>query len=196
MKYSDRLTLEEYRIATCGELDIEAIALQSKCRDDIIAAKRALREIDRMKLAGTYDDERARLAEFLDEPAFPELPDQAREDVSALTNFLAGLNSPDVIQRELFRHLYDRGGLSEKSLGEALHILRPLQAAKHRKGAKQLVPPWRNVAEALDEMRLDVAAGRSIPEAARRAARAETGGAENRAGTLERHYRARMSLRE
>ena len=101
IRYNDFLTMAQYFIASREEVDIEAMAWD--CREkaesrDSEAAREALREIDRLKLAGEYEAERARLAKYLDppSPAVKHLAQRARSgEFGPFQNFLDGLSSPD-----------------------------------------------------------------------------------------------------
>ncbi len=205
-RYNDRLTMSEYRIAACDEIALEAIVWDGRApRDEwearfLEADKAALREIDRLKIAGIYEAERARLAARLDpEPrVFAEIAARLEAgELEPLNNFLRGLRSPDPDQRARFERLYEQADLAGKSPRECWHILSCLEPAQKPRGRPPATPPWRNVAQQLDAMRLAVAGGASIPQAARDAAAGEgRAEEESRARYFEKLYRQRAALRE
>jgi hypothetical protein len=206
-RYSDKLTMTEFRIAALAEIDLEAMLWESREPDDDLerryheADKAALREIDRLKIAGEYELERRRLVALLDppQPAFVQLIERIdASDFSPWENFYSGLNSPDPDQRARFERLYEKEKMSGRALHEARHILECLEPAKRkREGRPKAIPPWRNVVEHLDAMRLAVAGGASIAQAASEAAiREGRVNADSRAQYFERRYRQRMALRE
>lgn len=205
-RYNDKLTFSEYRIAACDEIDLESIVWDERDSSDEWlrryheADRTALREIERLKLAGTYEIERARLAAYLEppNPAHERLAKRIENgEFEPMRNFMDGLRSPDLGQRERFERLYEQAELADKTPREFWHILRCLEKAKKPKGRPGVSPPWRNVVGALDAMRFAVAEGVSIPQAARDAA-AREGRAEeeSRAGYFEKLYRKRAGLRE
>jgi len=174
--------------------------------DEIIATqKKALREIDRLVMTGTYEEELARLRK----PTRPEIefvPDPTvkpfkfdPEFVARLNNFMAGLRSPDPAQRARFQKFSQAFGLGSKTPRQIVDYLWALEPAKDtgERGRPKLNPPWLNVAWALDEMRLKQAGGLEIVEASRQVAEEEgQPGLEERAKYFRRHYRARQKLRE
>lgn len=204
--YNDKLTITEYRIAACDEIDLESIVWDERDPSDEWmrryheADRAALREIERLKLAGKYEIERARLSAYLEppNPAHERLAQRIENgEFEPMRNFLDGVRSPDLGQRERFEQLYVEGELADKTPREFWHILLCLEQAKKPKGRPGISPPWRNVVGALDAMRLAVANGNTIPQAAREAA-AKEGRAEqhNRARYFEKLYRQRAALRE
>lgn len=204
--YNDKLTFSEYRIAACDEVDLESIvwderdSSNERLRRYHEADRAALREIERLKLAGTYEAERARLAAYLEppNPAHDRLAQRIENgEFEPMRNFLDGVRSPDLEQRERFESLYEKAKLADKSPREFWHILLCLEKAKKPKGRPGVSPPWRNVVGALDAMRFAVAKGASIPQAARDAA-AREGRAEeeSRARYFEKLFRERVRLRE
>ncbi|GGB63461.1 hypothetical protein GCM10011316_39150 [Roseibium aquae] len=208
LRFSDTLTWMEYRIATLDEIDLEEIlwsqeqhALDDDLTRRVLAADRAaLREIERLKLCGEYDAKRSRLAKCID-PDPPEITERFRRikngELQPVENFLAGLRSADPQQRSQFKQLYEKGGFANKHYREISHILTCLKSAHKPKGRPGATPPWRNVVDALDEMRVAVADGLSIPQAARAAAENEAlAGTDNRARYFERLFRQRAKLRE
>ncbi len=205
-RYSDKLTFLEYRIAACDEIDLEAIVWDERTpsnewlRRYHEADRAALREIERLKLAGTYEIERARLATYLESPspAHERLAQRIENDeFEPMRNFLVGLRSPDQEQSERFERLYCEAELADKAPSECWHILACLEKAKKPKGRPGVSPPWRNVVTALDAMRLLVASGATIPQAAREMAANEGRAAQgSRARYFEKLYRQREALRE
>jgi len=207
-RYSPTLTWTEFRIAASDETDLEQIVWESstdvddgrKRYDEADVA--ALREIDRLKVAGEYAVERARLAALL-EPPSPSMQRIAQRietgEIEPLRNFMDGLKSPDPVQRTRFERLYEKEGLAEKTPREFWHLLECLEPAKRkREGRPNIIPPWRGVASEMDAMRLLIARGASIPEAAREAARREgrqNVSPDNRSKYLENLYRQKMALR-
>lgn len=203
-------------VAVYDEIRLEEIVFEIENQDEIenvekmesAICKAALREIDRLKSAGEYESEIARLAsdyekrtQFFERSAkiaqSAELGDRF-EERGPLGNLLDGLRSPDQEQRARFQRLSETERFNERDPVEYWHILECLEPAKKRtrKGRPSVVPPWRNVVEHLDRMRMSVAQGASIPEAARQAAEEEgKPQAENRAKYFERLYRERAALR-
>ena len=206
-RYNEQLSMAEYRIAACDEVDLEAIVWQERepecdtARRYHEADKAALREIERLKLSGAYEAERARLANYL-EPPSPMIQRLMQRieagDFEPLNNFMDGLKSPDPDQRARFQRLYEGAELGDKTPRELWHILECLESAKKEKeGRPKAIPPWRNVLHQMDAMRLVVANGSTIPEAARQVAQDEREqGVENRAKYFERLYRQRADLRK
>ncbi len=198
------LEMWEYRFATCDELDLERLVIEQGVptddftREGLAQDKRALREIDRLKIDGTYDEERRRLfARVPDDPL--NIRGKIDSDfLRAVDNLLAGLNSSDLEQRARFRRLYEAYDLESKTPYETRDLIMVLETAKRRPkvGRPAICPPWENVVEHLDKMRLLVATGVPIPEAARNAATAE-GRMQHasRAKYFEGLYRKRVALR-
>lgn len=201
LRYSEKLTVAEQQIAARDELDIEAAALDCLGSDDDFTIqclgeyKAALRMIDSLKIEGRYEAERARLSTHWQPVPMPSMSEERLRVLSVLGNFTAGLRSPDPEQRARFQQLKEMIG--KKTPAETWPILACLEVAKRPKGRPGASPPWRNVASYLDAMRLSVAAGATIPQAARDAADSEGRPTrENRAGYFERLYRQRAALRE
>lgn len=204
---SDSLTYTESRIAALDEIELEAIVWgerdppTERLRRYHDADRAALREIDRLKIAGTYEAERARLAAYLKPPSpqWEHFLQRAKAgEFEPWENFSKGLHSPDPDQRERFERLYREGEWGEKTPREFWYVLECLEPAKGRKtGRPKAIPPWHNVAQQLDAMRLLVSAGDSIPQAAREQARIEgLAHADSRADYFDQMYRERMALRE
>jgi hypothetical protein len=203
--YSPQLTWRQMLIASCDEIDLEERVLRYPFDADPWLAKyraeevAALREIDRLKIAGEYEKERSRLSDILaDRPIWPSqvMEVVASLDLAPLNNFSMGLQSPDEGQRARFRAMVDMPEIGEATPGEIWSILRCIEPAKMHKGRPTVSPPWRNVASHLDAMRLDVARGASIPFAARDAASREGGaGQHSRAKYFERLFRDRQKIR-
>jgi hypothetical protein len=206
LRYNENLTYLDALIAGRDEIEIEETLWRSSKREDLDlqryseVEREALREIERLKLAGTYEAERARLAAKLP-PTSPEsirFGERIRAgEFEPLQNFLAGLKSADPEQRARFQSLYEEGGFANKTPVEMWHIISCLEPAKKAKGRPNAIPPWRNVVASLDAMRLAVHAGVSIPQAARDAAEQEgRAEQENRAKYFERLFRQRQKLRQ
>lgn len=205
-RYNDKLTFSEYRIAACDEIDLEFIVWDERDPSDEWlrryheADRAALREIERLKLAGTYEIERARLAAYLEppNPVHERLAQRIENgEFEPMRNFSDGLRSPDIGQRERFERLYEEAELADKTPREFWHILLCLEKAKKPKGRPGVSPPWRNAVGAMDAMRFAVAGGATVPQAARDAAAKEGRVAQdNRAKYFEKLYRQRSALRE
>lgn len=201
-RYSDALTYREFLIGSRDELDIEAEFQQSLPEADnwlrrfVAEQQAALREIDELKIAGRYWFERGRLAGLIEPPQLPDVrPNPAA--MRALDNYCAGMKSPDADQRARFEAFSRAANIEAATLWEALPLLNVLDPAQRPKGRPRVNPPWRNEAGALDAMRLQTAAGASIPEAARQAAAAEGQlNRQSRAKRFERLFRQRAVLRE
>ena len=172
--------------------------------------KEALRLVDALKISGRYESEKSRLAQIVQEAQEDtaretkerfkrhwETPEM-QEFLSHMSNLLAGIRSPDPEQRARFRDLMDQLELWNKTPREVpVALLRALERAKLPKGRKSIPTPWANVTEHMDAMRLAVASGDSIHEAARaRAILEQTAGEAERARTLAKLYRQKMALRE
>lgn len=202
MKFGE-LDQWEYRLAMCDELVLERIIIEEGVPDDEFARrslsqdKIALREIDRLKVEGSYETERARLCSLVGGSAF-RLPKLDERLMSATSNLLAGLRSPDPDQRERFRRFYEVMGIADKAPCECRELLMVLEPAQRppNVGRPTVCPPWANVVEHMDSMRFAVARGGSIPEAARRAAEIEgMPQRASRAKYFERLYRKRIAFR-
>ncbi|WP_156127432.1 hypothetical protein [Paracoccus sanguinis] len=221
LMFSERLSYADI-LVTRDENDVEAEMLKALERADDTGLrylddfKAALRKIDSLKIAGgyeefvantraIYDQERRRAEEkFLREnphlaAARPTSDDFRKSSVldDQLDNLFAGLKSPDPKQAARFRSVYDDLGLANKTYPEVKSLLAVLERAKRRGGRPSLPTPWTNEIEHMDAMRLLIASGLSIPEAARQRAHQEgRAGADERARTLEGLYRQRVRLRE
>lgn len=210
------LRLDEWALASYDETSLEEQLIGFSKRDDEfyseyrIAFKDALRAVDALKMSGKYPKERSRLKKIL-EDAEEEVSHESRkafdrrwkspqmiEYLSHVSNLLAGTQSPDPEQRTRFLALMDELGLWNKTPREVpTALLRSLERAKRPKGRKSIPTPWANVTEHMDAMRVAVADGASIYEAARtRAALEKTAGEAERARTLAKLYRQKMALRE
>lgn len=196
------VTMADFTIAFRDELAIEAEAcgvIEFPGANASLAA--ALRKIDLLKIAGTYEVERQAIREMVREDGYdpPSIPAKVPEHVKAidrgLQNLFAGLRSPDPDQRRKFEALFER--LRNRAPYEAAEILDVLEKAKLPKRKPRVVPPWRNHAAQMDKMRLLVAEGYSIPAAARSVAAAEGRSHEaSRARYFERLYRQKIELRQ
>jgi hypothetical protein len=172
---------------------IEAMADPSPSRIDlkIMASHRAaLRRIDRLKVRGTYEAQRARILDRIGEHRIAA-PHFEPDVTAAVDNMVKGCRSPDEAQRANFETI--RAAIVEKPLAEALPFLMELRPAKRgRTGRPTVSPPWRNFADELDLVRLLRAANVPLAEAARRA----NTGTENRAREIENHFKSRTRLRK
>lgn len=189
----------DWRFAHGDELDIEDelldMAASDNFRADLVCA---LRRIDRTKVDGTYDAQRAELRKKLEHLRLPaiELSEGQMRAAELVSNFAAGCRSPDPDQRRRFKKLLERIGAD--CLGEWMDVMAAIEPAKRHKGKRRISPPWRNVAEHMDAMRSLLASEDiSIPEAARRIADGE-GRAQrrSRAEYFEKMYRQKAALRE
>ena len=206
LRYNDEITMAEYQIAVCDEIDIEATVWDSQNGlDDFdrrtLASDRAvLREIEKLKLSGKYKARRRQLSAKL-EPSLIEhrrfIKTIQNLDFGPLENFMDGLNSSDADQKARFQRLYNEAGLGGKMPCECVHILNCLEKGKKHKGRPGVSPPWRNVVASLDAMRFAVAAGLTIPQAAQSVANGEGDAmAESRAHRYEKLFRQRQAIRE
>ena len=212
----------QFLVATQDELDIEAELFETKLIETklietkligrglseahLVEFRMALREIDRLKIAGTYDVERERLMQFVVVDPQPDWfkaligESQTPEFIinrNRLKNLLRGLNSPDEKQCARFRTFYKAADMETKVPSESFEIIAPLEKAKMKNGRPGVSPPWRNEVEAMDAMRKSCAGGLSTPCAAREAARLEGRATEaSRAGYFEKLYRKKARLRE
>jgi hypothetical protein len=190
-------------LAYVDELEIEAPAYDDRGDESDIARRErnerriALREIDRLKVAGTYDAVRAAIAADMPKPE-NRMSEIARTagNWDGLNNLAAGLRSPDPAQRARFRAFYEEQEIADKSPREIEALLAVLERAKRPKGRRAVSPPWRDYADELDAMRMALAADPDIGIVG--AARQATAGAagEHRARDLAKHYRDRMKLRK
>jgi hypothetical protein len=210
MRYSEHLLMSEFRIAAMDELKIEGFFFghqdgfdasdKQAVRRDLESAKIALRRIDELKISGDYESVRAELAEHI-APIKESWAAMIKRidygEFEPFHNFTRGMQSPDPEQRARFQKLYYQGEFAEKAPREVWHILTCLEPAKRRKGRRTLVTPWANVVEHMEAMRLDIARGATVVEAAAaRAAMDRVSGDAERAKTLAKLYRQKMALRE
>lgn len=216
--YEMGITYSEYLLGTYTENAIESLVLSHKEsppqneleRGERDAALDALRRIDALSIEGRYEKERAALNQkIMQNPEIVKSIQAMRKlqshfskpSVNILVehtqNFLAGLRSPDQEQKKRFRRLADHLSLGDKTPGEIAPVLEILERAKGRKGRPSLPTPWTNEITHMDAMRLLVAGGMSIPQAAREQSKGEgRADAAERAKTLEKLYRKRIQIRE
>lgn len=218
--FSDNLTLAD-SLVTTPENDLEAELLKSLQRKDeirqmfVVDYKAALRKIDELKITGEYEhfvaevrlkrseaEQRAREKFEADNPHLCGLSSLAGIDAPSevdeqLDNLFAGLRSPDPAQAQRFKAFYDGHGVAFQTYPQIKFILSVLERAKRRQGRVRLPTPWTNELEHMDAMRLLVAEGMSVSEAAReRAIQEGKAGADERSRTLAKLYRQRVRLRE
>lgn len=207
MNVCDGLTYAELRIAKADELEIEHELIRAMEQGETWGAapclelRSALRQIDAWKAARVYERERTLLREKVAALLPPLIhPDErkmqeAEREWEHMANLFRGLKSPDPQERADFTALFER--IRDMSFRDGLAFVRPLKKAKGAGGRPSAKPPWRHIAPFLEQMRVDVANGTSIPGAARAAAEAE-GKAQkaSRAEYFEQLYRDRMRLRE
>ncbi|MFV0299899.1 MAG: hypothetical protein ACK5IP_03280 [Paracoccus sp. (in: a-proteobacteria)] len=218
--YSKEVTWQQY-LLTWEESQIEEALLKDLGRDSqdeivhrsVDQYKSALREIDRLKVSGEYDNVRnaALMAIRADKERQMDSDPKYRARVikidatlrqsdgeidRQIRNLSDGLRSPDPAQAKRFKQMYDAMELGSKAYPEIRKLLPALERAKRRKGRAPLPTPWTNEIEHMDVMRLLVASGMTIPLAARERAisegRADAG---ERAKTLAKLYRQRADLR-
>lgn len=192
-------------LALWNEAEIEAQVLDLKMGSDrdqenLTAFRQALRAIDALKISGRYDQEIGKLRLNLPKSDVRYYNDKAQDFARAYGNLMAGLRSPDPAQRANFRKLMDELDLWEKVPGDVPKSLLPvLEAAKKPKGRKSAIVPWANEQQHMDLMRLAVAAGQSVLDAARACAAdaiERNVDQTERAKTLAKLYRQKMALRE
>ena len=209
-------TFVDWAIASYDEMSLEQQAIGT-LKDETdwnltyrLLFKEALRLVDALKISGRYEVERSRLAQIIqkvEKETARETKErfkrhwqstEVREFLSHYSNLLAGIRSPDPEQNARFRALMDELELWDKTPREVpVALLKALERAKLPKGRKSIPTPWANVTEHMDAMRLAVAGGDSIHEAARaRAAMEQTAGEAERARTPAKLYRQMMALRE
>ena len=188
-------------LALWDEEEIEASALDLEIdQPHLEAFRQALRAIDKLKMSGRYDEEIAKLRRNLPEPRSQYYTDEARGFVRDVGNLMSGVRSPDPEQAASFRKLMDELELWEKVPGDVpKSLLAVLEPAKKRRGRKSAIVPWANEQQNMDLMRLAVASGQSVSDAARACAadaiERNVDQAE-RAKTLAKLYRKKMALRE
>ncbi len=175
-KYDEQHSMAEFYIASRDEIEIEAayFGCSKLYREDL---RQALIVIDRLKMAGKYDEYREQKLRSMKlreqakalADAYPNMP-----DTDDLTNFLRGLNSANPKVRAEFGELYVREGFATKFYPEVRHLLRMLpRVTVGKRGPKPLRPPWRDANDAMDNMRLFLADGLNLSDAALEAARRE-----------------------
>ncbi len=212
-----RLTEVEGLIARLDEVDMEAHLHKMREKTDELSLKirghykEALRKVDELKISGVYLDERERLMMLheaedalhmkkfkADYPDFEEMLNTKpkRAHLDAIQNFLDGLDSPDAQQAAKFEAIFEK--VKDKYFSEVMAFLMPLEKAKRAKGRQGLSPPWREVAPQLEEMRMAIAGGTKLRDAARQVLASTKTSAvpENRIQYLERLYRQKVALRE
>ena len=223
LMYSSDVTWEEYLLC-CDENDIEATLLNclaDQPQDDLslreIAEHRlALQTIDRTKISGDYEQcrqaalvkvraatEQSMLAFEKANPGigkrFEEWEadaDKLAENGRHLSNLFAGKKSPDPAQAARFHRIYDELDMGKKTYADVEAILPMLERAKVTKRKPSLPTPWTNEIHHMDAMRLLIAAGKTIAQAAKQRADEEgRAGAVERAKTLAKLYRKRVKLR-
>ncbi|RBW57441.1 hypothetical protein [Ruegeria sp. A3M17] len=209
---NELLETKEYYIAAMDELEIEEtlhpVPEGKKTNNPEIEAKRAaLREIDRLKAIGEYQNVRARLRKELEEGPLSgllnsdgiKIPVKFLEFAERWSNLRAGMESPDQDQLRRFQKFFETADIMSKPLPEISDLLAVLEPAevKKKSGRKvEIRPKWRKDAGVLDEMRVMVVRGLSIPEAARQMAFKEGfAHQDSRAKRFENLYRARLRLR-
>lgn len=225
MMYSQSVPYEDYLI-TLDEDKIEAHLLKMLSEADaneftmreVAEYKSTLRKIDHLTISGEYKQYRASAAEAIIAANAQEMEDYEirnpgfrayLEQVNAqlekpggeidrqLRNLFDGRNSPGPQQAARFRAMYDSLDLGSKTLHEVRHLLAVLEPAKRPKGRHSLPTPWANEIEHMGAIRLLVAGGLSVPQAARARANEEgRADAAERARTLEKLYRKRAQIRE
>lgn len=201
---------KEYYIAADSELAIEErVYPRPKGKPDfvdsdpVISAKRAaLREIDKLKASGEYENERLRLQkvhglEWMSTRKSFKTPARAKMFFDLWGNLRDGMESPDNEQKKRFQSFFDAAQLKTKSFPEAQALIAVLEPAKVKKGRKSVpYPKWREDIGALDAMRLLHGNGVSIPEAARQIAQEEgLAHQDGRAKRFENLYRERLRIR-
>ncbi len=219
--HSKRLTYRESLIASRDEVDIEdeLISIQNSSDEDrefltkfATEQRKALHDIARLKVSGRYEEERERLSKLIMEDmaaaeaafhaANPHVPDFREMEINpklekALRNLFKGLRSPNPDQRTRFQAFYEATGLANMSPIQSLPLIAALEPAEEKNGRPSVSPPWRNVAWALDEMRILVANGASVARAAQDVATNEGHVTqESRAKYFARCYAQREGLRK
>lgn len=210
MGINDLLKSKEYYIAAMDEIEIEKdLTPRDKARHPAAlkdpeqeAMRAALQEIDRLKICGDYDKERARLWVELGLAQYHsgqglKIPAGFLDFAKHWENLKTGMKSPDVAERDQFNKFFETAQLRSKSLPEAQALISILQRAKKKQGrTPKLKPTWLNDTDELDEMRLLHAQGMSIPMAARQVAQKEgRAQQDSRAKRVENFFRKRMKLR-
>lgn len=214
----DGLTSPELLIAMFDEVTIEACLCRAKAGvtplideafiHPLLAEdmREALRAIDSLKIAGTYEQERQRLAEIRETNSpvelqrfFDAMDEWHRSDAGKETqihreNFAKGLRSHRPQQRTRFDAV--RQVLLDHRIMNAGSILAALERAPSCPANRPMkFPPWRDDSAALDGMRLAVAAGKSLNSASLEALADLKAGRENKARELCRKFRKRVELR-
>jgi hypothetical protein len=189
-----------WHLAYYDEAEIEAEAsraIADKDDQELAFYRQALRVIDALKTSGRYDEERSRLAQIVSipEPPAEYFTEAVQARVRAYGNLMAGVRSPDPEQQARFQKLMGEIGLRDRipaDVPEAL--LHVLELARKRAGRKSAIVPWANEQGHMDEMRMAVAKGKSVIDAARQCA-GDAAGRDERAKTLARMFRRKMALR-
>lgn len=208
MGISKLLQSKEYYVAAMEELDIEAELKPRRAGDqaeepEVAAMRAALREIDKLKVKGRYEQVRARYWKQLKLDVYHReinlsLSPEAKLFFERWGNLQAGRNSPDPAQKERFNKFFEGAEIRERTIQEVNDLIAVLEPAKKKRGKKRVQPPWRNEVAALDAMRL-LCGGDPEPdilEAARHVAREEKLAQEkSRADYFDRLYRERQSFR-
>jgi len=201
----------DYNLAFLAEIEIEARVIFKKRYTDADdlgkmehdELKSLLPRIDLLKITGKYDTFRDELRNIdsVKNGPLSNLAKGWREAYKLFShpdvwNALYGRTSPDPAQRERFQNLFD-DHIGDKSPRELQTLLSCLERAKLPKGRTRLATPWANVIIHMDAMRLAVAGGASVAEASKVQAGTERmAGDAERARTLAKLYRQKMTLRE
>lgn len=218
MRYSAGVSFEDYLIFSHDELDIERELLEmmaagAEASPLVLAEYRAaLRRVDQLKLAGSYEDARKEIGASIGDArdaavegfiernpaiaAYLAGDPWAVDNVNHVSNLFAGLRSPDPEQRVRFRKMYEEMKIAEKSPSDVKYLLPVLERAKRRKGRPSLRTPWENEQGNMERIRQLVASGKSVLSAAKEiAASAGVAGVEERAKTLAKLYRDKQAVR-
>jgi len=204
-------------VAWKDELDLEAAVIEEDPDGfEVPFMKQALRMIDLWAVEGTLQERVGEIREVYNsfqpqftEPFFEDV--EAKEQADALLespafrnrigewhNLMAGVDSPDPEQRQMFEDAFSK--LEKMGLAEAEPILRLLLRAKKHggNGRPPARPPWRNVHRSMELMRELMADGVSKKVVAERAARKSpgTGTMNNRIRYFVELFEKKQSLRE
>lgn len=226
LMYSEDVTWEEYLLGA-DENGIEAGLLgysaddqqDNSYRRDIEARKAVLRKIDQLKVSGQYENCRAAAVKAVlaaNERAMENfeksnpgicaqlaaidriIQDSNGEIDRQLRNLFDGLKSPDSAQAERFKAMYEETDMAKKTYNEVRATLNTLERAKVRRRKPSLPTPWTNEIDAMEKMRLLLAANdeMTVAEAARQADNSDPRNQSlNRNKRLERLYSQKMALR-
>ncbi len=211
LKPSEMETSWQYYVAAWDELRIEKELFkifkfaQGNFKENkrVEAQQTALREIDRLKKAETYEVERETLRERILHPQKPGR--KINLDPVFLAKFqtyLDGLNSPDPEIRAAFEAFEKAGDLHHKTPREGSVFIRMLEPKKNTdtrgKGRPKSLVPWEKVTYALDEIRVLIGQGLDLPSASMKVAKKEIGPTDldNRARYFRKLYKERQKLRE